>query len=149
LFATICRHYIQAADQRVQFVWGLLCPNEPLLPPNTIRCLSRNGGQILSIISEMKGEMQWWDCDNVGDDLRLDDDNDRKLRSHEEMVECSRSMELIRGNVKAEASKTKMLVSISLKKKNSTLKKAVVLFKVLMDLVASHFRRNSEKRSES
>jgi flagellar basal body-associated protein FliL len=97
----------------------------------------------------MKGEMQWWDCDNVGDDLRLDHDNDRKLRSHEEMVECSRSTELIRGNVKAEASKTKMLVSISLKKKNSTLKKAVVLFKVLMDLVASHFRRNSEKGSES
>jgi flagellar basal body-associated protein FliL len=97
----------------------------------------------------MKGEMQWWDCDNVGDDLRLDDDNDRKLRSHEEMVECSRSMELIRGNVKAKASRTKMMMSISLKKKNSTLKKAVVLFKVLMDLVASHFRRNSEKRSES
>eukprot|EP00544_Gedaniella_sp_CCMP2646_P015256 CAMPEP_0202501070 /NCGR_PEP_ID=MMETSP1361-20130828/34944_1 /ASSEMBLY_ACC=CAM_ASM_000849 /TAXON_ID=210615 /ORGANISM="Staurosira complex sp., Strain CCMP2646" /LENGTH=50 /DNA_ID=CAMNT_0049133703 /DNA_START=105 /DNA_END=257 /DNA_ORIENTATION=+ len=22
--------------------------------------------------SENRGEMQWWDCDNVGDDLRLD-----------------------------------------------------------------------------
>ena len=122
LFAKICLHYIEAAEnmcndkpdeiplfswlspyQRVQLVRqvmvGLICPNEPL-PPNTIQHYATFRAIVETLKTEIEVELDMqWDFDNVGEDLRLDDDNDErryKPRSDEEMVERSRNMELIR-----------------------------------------------------
>uniref|UniRef100_A0A7S2MWX3 MYND-type domain-containing protein n=1 Tax=Helicotheca tamesis TaxID=374047 RepID=A0A7S2MWX3_9STRA len=117
LFAKICEHYLEAAEnscndtpesvpifswlspnQRVKLVSevmiGVLCEKEPL-PPNTIQHNATYRALIQILFTELEVENDFqWDLEDVGEDLRLRDGDDNR-RSPEEQEEFKRQQDLI------------------------------------------------------